>query len=104
MDEKVAKKSSTDAAKNRARPREDSDVEPNKILFLENLPDECSTMMLGVLFQQYPGYQEARLVPEKNGIAFVEFEDASQATAAKDSLQDFKITPTNAMKITYARA
>jgi len=76
---------------------------PNRILFVENLPAKCSTMMLAILFKQYPGYREARLVTGKPGIAFVEFESISQAGQAKESLQGFKITPTNPMKITFAR-
>jgi hypothetical protein len=26
---------------------------PNKILFVENLPDQCTDLMLAMLFQQY---------------------------------------------------
>jgi len=76
---------------------------PNKILFVENLPPQCNAMMLAMLFQQYSGYKEARLVPGKAGIAFVEFEDIFQATQAKESLQNFKITPTHLMKINFAK-
>eukprot|EP00462_Mataza_sp_D1_P020757 CAMPEP_0175139408 /NCGR_PEP_ID=MMETSP0087-20121206/10883_1 /TAXON_ID=136419 /ORGANISM="Unknown Unknown, Strain D1" /LENGTH=228 /DNA_ID=CAMNT_0016422409 /DNA_START=41 /DNA_END=727 /DNA_ORIENTATION=+ len=76
---------------------------PNRILFLENLPEETETMMLAVLFQQYTGYKEARLIDGKPGIAFVEFSDSYQATTAKDSLQGFLITPTRSMKISFAR-
>lgn len=92
-----------DGAANRARDRSESEEEANKILFVEHLPAECTTMMLSILFQQYTGYKEARLVTGKAGIAFVEFTEASQAAQARESLQGFKITPTNLMKITYAR-
>ena len=44
-----------------------------------------------------------RLVPGRYDIAFVEFENEVQAGAAKDALQGFKITPTNAMKISFAK-
>lgn len=76
---------------------------PHRILFVENLPDQCNSMMLQMLFQQYPGFKEARLVPSKPGIAFVEYQDIFTATTAKNSLQGFKITPTNLMKITFGR-
>lgn len=75
----------------------------NRILFVENLPRECNTMMLAMLFQQYPGYQESRLIAGKPGIAFVEFGDSYQASTAKESLQSFKITPTHHMQISFAR-
>lgn len=60
-------------------------------------------MMLSMLFNQFPGFKEVRLVPGRHDIAFVEFETDVQAAAAKDALQSFKITPTNAMKITFAK-
>lgn len=28
---------------------------PNRVLFVENLPDECTPLMLQMLFQQFPG-------------------------------------------------
>jgi U2 small nuclear ribonucleoprotein B'' len=82
---------------------QDSHNTPNKILFVENLPPQCNQMMLGMLFDKYPGYKEARMVPDKPGIAFVEFADAFQAQAARDGLQNFKITPTILMKISFAK-
>ena len=36
---------------------------PNQILFVQNLPEATSDQMLGMLFQQFPGYKEARPVP-----------------------------------------
>lgn len=60
-------------------------------------------MMLSMLFSQFPGFKEVRLVPGKAGIAFVEFESEMQSGVAMGGLQGFKITPTNLMKITYAR-
>jgi len=76
---------------------------PNQILFVENLPEAVNEMMLSMLFQQFPGFKEVRLVPGKSGIAFVEFESEMQSGVAMSGLQNFKITPTNLMKITYAK-
>lgn len=76
---------------------------PHYILFLTNLPEETNETMLSMLFSQFPGFKEVRLVPGRHDIAFVEFEDEVQAGAAKDSLQGFKITPTNPMKISFAK-
>ncbi|XP_041986831.1 U1 small nuclear ribonucleoprotein A [Aricia agestis] len=76
---------------------------PNQILFLTNLPDETSEMMLSMLFNQFPGFKEVRLVPNRHDIAFVEFANEMQSAAAKEALQGFKITPTHAMKITFAK-
>ncbi|XP_035024129.1 U2 small nuclear ribonucleoprotein B'' isoform X1 [Hippoglossus stenolepis] len=79
------------------------DNPPNYILFLSNLPEETNEMMLSMLFNQFPGFKEVRLVPGQHDISFVEFESDTQAGVAKDALQGFRITATCAMKITYAK-
>jgi len=76
---------------------------PNKILFVENLPDQTTDVMLQMLFEQYAGFKEVRMVQGKKGIAFVEFENEFAAGAAMTGLQHFKITPTNLMVISYAK-
>lgn len=79
------------------------DQPPNSILFLTGLPEETNDMMLHVLFGQFPGYKEVRLVPGRPDIAFVEYEDEIQASVAKNALQDFKVTPTSPIRITFAK-
>ncbi|EKX51485.1 hypothetical protein GUITHDRAFT_159319 [Guillardia theta CCMP2712] len=92
-----------------AQPEGDQDMQEetnqpiNKILFLERLPDEINVEMLQTLFKQFPGLAEVRMVPGKTGIAFVEFESDAQAATARDTLQGFKLTPTNTLRITYAK-
>ncbi|XP_020674093.1 U2 small nuclear ribonucleoprotein B'' [Dendrobium catenatum] len=76
---------------------------PNNILFIQNLPHETTSMMLQILFQQYPGFREVRMIEAKPGIAFVEFGDEVQASIAMQALQSFKITPQNPMAISYAK-
>merc|ERR1712211_136624 len=70
-----------------------SNVPPNEILFVTNLPEETNEMMLGMLFNQFPGFKEVRLVPGRADIAFVEFESAEQSTAGRDALQGFRSAP-----------
>lgn len=76
---------------------------PNNILFIQNLPHETTDVMLEVLFKQYPGFREVRMIDAKPGIAFVEFEDDNQSLVAMEALQGFKITPQNPMGISYAK-
>lgn len=130
---------------------------PNHILFVENLPDSATDMMVGMLFQQFTGFKEVgalglaavggrlmwavgafycapgkqdcgisfnpeasgitalhsmpprrppthsplhalpatptqvRMVPNRPGIAFVEYDDAGQAGVAMQGLQGFKL-------------
>lgn len=81
----------------------DAPAPPNNILFIQNLPHETTPMMLQMLFCQYPGFKEVRMIEAKPGIAFVEYGDEMQATISMQSLQSFKITPSNPMVITYAK-
>lgn len=38
----------------------DTQAPPNKILFVQNLPEASTDAMLGMLFQQFPGFIEVR--------------------------------------------
>lgn len=76
---------------------------PNSILFVQNLPHQSTPMMLQMLFCQYPGFKEVRMVEAKPGIAFIEYGDEMQSTVAMQALQGFKITAENPMLITYAK-
>lgn len=76
---------------------------PNNILFVQNLPHETTSTMLQMLFQQYPGFREVRMIEAKPGIAFVEFDDEDESSIAMQALQGFKVTPQNPMEITYAK-
>lgn len=79
---------------------------PNHILFVENLPEMINEMMLAMLFQQYPGYKEVRLVPGREGkkaMAFVEYETETQAANALAGLQFFKVTLQDTMVISFAK-
>lgn len=67
------------------------------------LPLFCKVTDILQFFYRFPGFKEVRLVPGRHDIAFVEFENEVQSGAAKDALQGFKITPSNAMKISYAK-
>jgi U2 small nuclear ribonucleoprotein B'' len=79
------------------------DNPPNAILFVENLPEQTNATVLQMLFQQSEGFVEARLIPGKRGIAFVEFGDEYQAGQAKDTLQGFSITSSHKMRISFAK-
>eukprot|EP00798_Chlamydomonas_sp_ICE-L_P004578 gene4578-14759_t len=81
-----------------------SNAAPNKILFVEGLPEATNDAMLGMLFQQFTGFKEVRMVEARPGIAFVEFDNEMQSGVALSGLQGFKITPTHAMAITFAKA
>ncbi|XP_011199124.1 PREDICTED: U1 small nuclear ribonucleoprotein A [Bactrocera latifrons] len=100
-DKKDKKKKAANAEN--TNPNTQTEQPPNQILFLTNLPEETNEMMLSMLFNQFPGFKEVRLVPNRHDIAFVEFATELQSNAAKEALQGFKITPSHAMKITFAK-
>merc|ERR1712153_248434 len=77
--------------------------EPNSILFVQGLPREVNAMMLEMLFKQFKGFLEARMVPGKPGIAFVEYNSEAQSGTAMHGLQGFKVTAANPIKIAYAK-
>jgi len=78
------------------------DGQPSNVLFVENLPPEVNEMMLTMLFRQYPGFQEARLIKGRN-VAFIEYSDELQAGIAKHGLQGFMVTLEMALKISFAK-
>jgi len=81
----------------------DEYLPPNKILFLQNLPESVTKEQLMGLFSQYPNLHEVRLIPTKRDIAFVEYFDEGSATVAKDALHNYKLDGENKIKITFAR-
>jgi len=81
----------------------DEYLPPNKILFLQNLPENVTKDQLNSLFSQYPNLYEVRLIPTKKDIAFVEYMDEGSATVAKEALHNHKLDGESKIKITYAR-
>jgi len=77
----------------------DEYLPPNKILFLQNLPETVTKDQLNGLFSQYPNLHEVRLVPSKKDIAFVEYLDEGSATVAKDALHNYKLDGENKIKV-----
>eukprot|EP00635_Sarcinochrysidales_sp_CCMP3193_P006198 CAMPEP_0118912578 /NCGR_PEP_ID=MMETSP1166-20130328/13760_1 /TAXON_ID=1104430 /ORGANISM="Chrysoreinhardia sp, Strain CCMP3193" /LENGTH=249 /DNA_ID=CAMNT_0006852099 /DNA_START=115 /DNA_END=864 /DNA_ORIENTATION=+ len=76
---------------------------PSNVLFAQELPEDCTDVMLGILFQQYTGFKEVRMVPGKKGIAFIEFADDVQASLALAGLNGFKLTPSHSLNLTFAK-
>ncbi|KAF7302696.1 hypothetical protein HMN09_00904400 [Mycena chlorophos] len=81
----------------------DEYLPPNKILFLQNLPENVTKDQLVSLFSQYPNLYEVRLIPTKKDIAFIEYVDETSAGVAKDALHNYKLDGENKIKLTFAR-
>lgn len=70
---------------------------------MENLPYNTQVNMLNMLFGQYPGLLDVRMVDARPGIAFVDFESEPAATSAMEGLDNFNVQAGHALKITYAK-
>ena len=80
-----------------------TESEPEKTLILSHLPADITQQQVSGLFQQYPGFKEVRRVPGKTDIAFVEYEQAVLAKAARDALNGFKLNSNHSLSVEYAQ-
>ncbi|CAF0836966.1 unnamed protein product [Adineta ricciae] len=78
-----------------------TEVQSNSTLFVTNLPPETTKDALEMLFRQFSGYLDVRLVPGREGIAFIDFDNDAGAASARDALNGFKISATNAISIVH---
>ena len=78
---------------------------PNKILFVQNLPDNYDVDSLTSIFGRYEGFKEVRLVPGRTGIAFVEYEAEAGAISAKERTAGMALLGDEGkpMKVVYQR-
>lgn len=68
----------------------DEYLPPNKILFVQNLPDDTTKESLENLFKPYPNLIEVRTIPGRKNIAFVEFLDEASSGVAREALHNMK--------------
>ena len=77
---------------------------PNKILFVQNLPDSYDIDSLSSIFGRFEGFREVRLVPGRTGIAFVEYDAEAGAISAKERTAGMALGDEGKpMKVVYQR-
>lgn len=82
----------------------DEYLPPNRILFVQNLPDEFDVEALTGIFNRFEGFREVRMVPGRKGIAFVEYETEAGAITAKENTAGMLLrNGEKTMKVTYQR-
>jgi len=81
----------------------DEYLPPNKILFIQNLPDTTTKEDLEELFKPYANLHDVRMIPGRKGIAFVEFIDEGSSGVAKDALHNHKVDDDHKMKVSFAK-
>lgn len=75
---------------------------PNKVLFLQNLPDSATKEQLVQIYSQFEGFREVRMVPGRKGIAFVEYDMEGQAGMARVSTLKL-VMDGNQVSVTFQR-
>lgn len=80
----------------------DEYLPPNKILFLQNLPNEYDVDALTTIFGRFDGFREVRMVPGRQGIAFVEYDAEQGAITAKENTAGMTLGD-KTIKVTYQR-
>src|SRR5688500_549384 len=74
---------------------------PNNILFVQNLPDDCTDNMLEALFAKCPGFKEVKM--PKKSIAFIFYDSIPSAGFALTEYQRFKIAQDKSLVISFAK-
>lgn len=80
----------------------DEYLPPNKILFIQNIPDGYERDELTGLFGKFAGFKEVRMVPSRKGIAFVEYSDEESSIKAKNEMAN-TVVADKMLKVTYQR-
>ncbi|KAH7349359.1 U1 small nuclear ribonucleoprotein A [Plectosphaerella cucumerina] len=81
----------------------DEYLPPNKILFVQNLPEDYDIEAVTSIFGRFDGFREVRLVPGRRGIAFVEYDNEQGAITAKENTAGMVLSDSNTIKVTYQR-
>ncbi|KAG5985327.1 hypothetical protein E4U55_006099 [Claviceps digitariae] len=80
----------------------DEYLPPNKILFLQQIPEEYDVDALSAIYSRFEGFREIRFVPGRRGLAFVEYDGEQAAIAARESTSGMKLGDSS-LKVSYQR-
>lgn len=78
-----------------------TDAPSSRIICVKGLPATTTDSMLQILFEQFPGFEDARLTQGADGVARVQFQLVEQATIAFNGLQGFRLNPTHTLALSY---
>lgn len=74
----------------------------NKILFLRDIPESYDSEALSAIFSRFEGFKEVRTVPQRPGIAFVEYDAEAGAISAKEATSGMALGEKR-IRVTYQR-
>ena len=81
----------------------DDFLQPNKTLFVQNLPAEADEDALRALFGRFPGLVDIRMFAARN-VGFAEYTSEEEATVAKNNTNGTTMGPEQTpIRVTYQR-
>lgn len=95
-------KEKKEAPKNVISSQSQGMIQPNNVLFVENLAADLTEPLLRNVFSKYNGFKEVRLYAGK-GIAFVEYDNEINAGGALLGLNNLPLTNDCVLKISFAK-
>lgn len=98
-------KAASSAANKRAQQEmPDEYLPPNKMLFLQKIPEGVGKGELESLFSAYSGYVDVQTIPGKADIAFVEFSDIPSSVTARGALNGYNFGAGDKLKVSDERS
>lgn len=91
-------------ARTQAHQLPDEYVPPNRILFLQQMPDTVTHAQLMGIFGQLANLYQVRTIPGRTDIAFVEFHDIPSSVAAREATNGYVFPTGEHLKVSFARA
>lgn len=77
---------------------------PNKILFIQNIPQGIGQEQITTAFRQFPQLVEVRMIPNRPDLAFVEYESEQAANTARAALDRYEMLPgSQPIRVLFAR-
>lgn len=92
------------SARTKAHQLPDEYVPPNRILFLQQMPDTVTHAQLMGIFGHLANLYQVRTIPGRTDIAFVEFHDIPSSVAARDATNGYVFPTGEHLKVSFARA
>jgi len=79
---------------------------PNRVLYIHGISASLSPSIenaLNALFRRFPGFNEVRLVPNRNDLAFVEYDNEAQAAMARAAADNAELAPGERIRVSFAK-
>lgn len=86
----------------KAPPKHVEHVAPNRKLFAQDLPEECTKEELEGLYKGMAGFREVRFVASRH-VAFIEFDSIPAASYALSSTRKHRLSSNHTLRVNFAK-